>query len=114
MTHIKIHSRKDYKCELCGKTFGDGGKLRKYILNIHEGHKNYKCELCEELFSTSSNLKLHINSVHDGRRDHSCIICSKTFSRKGNLATNFKNSWAAAILENLRMSNSLKYIILYQ
>ena len=34
--HTVLEDSKDYKCESCGKSFPDGGKLKRHIKRVHE------------------------------------------------------------------------------
>ena len=56
---------KDHKCKYCGKSYSDGGHLKRHIHNVHEGHKDYKCESCGKSFSEAGNLKKHIRGLHE-------------------------------------------------
>ena len=56
--------QKNFKCESCGKSFSEAGKLKKHIHTVHEGHKDYKCESCGKSFSQEGNWELFIFFMH--------------------------------------------------
>ena len=50
-------SKKDFKCELCGKNFSRHEVLKRHIKIIHEGVKDFKCNQCNKAFGQQENLK---------------------------------------------------------
>ena len=54
--------------------------LKKHIRTIHLDHKDYKCEICGKSFSEAGSFKRHIQNKHDLCKDKKCDICSKSFS----------------------------------
>ena len=38
--------RRDYKCEICGKSFALKHPLNRHIKTVHGKQRDYKCENC--------------------------------------------------------------------
>ncbi len=60
---MTANRQKIYSCELCGKSFPNGNKLRRHNIT-HTGEKPYKCEMCGAQFSRQDHLKRHTISKH--------------------------------------------------
>ncbi|GBM98378.1 Zinc finger protein 226 [Araneus ventricosus] len=87
-SHLKkdmiIHKGiKQYKCDVCRKTFRRNDYLQKHAL-IHTGNKPVECEVCGKKFSTKSNLYNHMK-IHKGIKQYKCDACGKSFIRNGHL-----------------------------
>lgn len=54
----KVRVRRDYRCEVCDKTFTCSSNLRRH-LNIHTGNRPYACCYCGLGFGNSSNRRKH-------------------------------------------------------
>jgi len=68
--HMKL---KNFKCELCEKSYKEKVDLKKHERKIHF------CEICEEHFE---NLKQHNEEIHDEEvrlEKHFCTICGGNF-----------------------------------
>ena len=104
--------KKQYKCVICRKTFGNEGILKAHISLVHKGIKViFKCPDCNGSFSTSeelnehhtashvkfqcmrcsagffekSHLDLHIRSVHEIIKPFRCSTCDKSFTTSKGL-----------------------------
>ena len=67
-SHIIGITRKDCKCESCGKLF-------------HFDHvKRHICEICSIVHCSNSCLKSHLNTIHKVSISYKCEICHKAFS----------------------------------
>ena len=77
--HIKtIHEgRKDYKCEYCGKLFGQNGSMWTHVRMVHKGRKE-ECNICNKSFHPNALLN-HIKQVHKGQKQFKCNICNTYF-----------------------------------
>ena len=73
---------RDYKCDLCCKSFGHVGSLKRHLKTIHEGEKDHLCTVCNKAFTQPGSLKLHVKTVHEGVRQHQCTVCGKSFGEK--------------------------------
>ena len=75
-SEVKVQNctKKNYKCESCGKSFSTAQYLKMHIHTIHEGHKDYKCESCGKSFSQAGNLKTHIKRAHIGKKSSQAVM----------------------------------------
>ena len=66
LKHIIIHNKEKPNCQLCGKTFFNNNKLRRHIIEVHEGRKNHMCNECGKCFARPDKLrdheKVHLNT----------------------------------------------------
>uniref|UniRef100_A0A1B0A167 C2H2-type domain-containing protein n=1 Tax=Glossina pallidipes TaxID=7398 RepID=A0A1B0A167_GLOPL len=67
---------KEYKCELCDKSFSSENRLKVHTKLKHLRDRPYKCTLCLKAFAEERYLKAHNNS-HTG---YTCAKCSKVFT----------------------------------
>ena len=63
LTHILVHNKEKPTCQLCGKTFFNNNKLRRHIVEVHEGRKNHMCNECGKCFARPDKLRDH-EKVH--------------------------------------------------
>ena len=66
-TQRKNEGQRNYKCNICGKSFTQSNHLKTHIKAVHEGQRNYKCDSCGKPFTQSGSLTLHIKTVHEGK-----------------------------------------------
>ena len=50
-----------------------------HVKTIHGGEKNFKCDLCGKSFWHPWHVKRHINAVHKKLKPASCDVCGKSF-----------------------------------
>ena len=60
-TDIKINRP---KCEICGNTFADPGKLSRHKKEIHTD-KTFECPICGIKVKRKETIKTHIKNVHE-------------------------------------------------
>ena len=110
--HIYHHSKKEFICSLCQKSFGTNASLQKHRIVhneeskydsfqsdkqvikqfvdpkthhiSHTGEKHFKCSLCQKSFSLSVQLNKHM-VVHTGAKEYYCSYCDMAFLRNGDL-----------------------------
>uniref|UniRef100_UPI0037E8D0FA zinc finger protein 79-like n=1 Tax=Semicossyphus pulcher TaxID=241346 RepID=UPI0037E8D0FA len=109
--HLKGSHKKNYFCDVCGKTFANNrcvrlherthtgiktlmcqecGKTfhrREHLIvhaRTHSGEKPYHCDICGKAFSQSQNLTIHKRS-HSGERPYHCSLCGKLFNTSSQL-----------------------------
>jgi len=78
--------QKNYKCEICGKKFGQKTNLNTHVKTVHEKQRNYKCKICGKEFGFKHNVNRHIITVHEKQRDYKCTNCGKEFGQKVTLS----------------------------
>ena len=74
--HLKTthETKRNYKCDSCGKKFTQSGSLNTHIKTTHEELRNYKFDSCGKFFTQSGNMKEHTKIVHEGQKFFNAII----------------------------------------
>ena len=73
-------SRKEYKCDHCGKILSDKYVLEKHLKNHSDSRKKYPCDICGKDYSDKNVLKKHKAFVHNGvTKLQTCSICKDQF-----------------------------------
>ncbi|KAM4019524.1 uncharacterized protein ACNLHF_000227 [Anomaloglossus baeobatrachus] len=83
-----VMGRKQYKCDLCNRSFSDASNLRRHK-NIHTGLRPYVCDICGSSFRQKSQLDRH-HLVHTGERPYRCPFCTKGFRDSTELRIHFR------------------------
>uniref|UniRef100_A0A3P9CY44 C2H2-type domain-containing protein n=1 Tax=Maylandia zebra TaxID=106582 RepID=A0A3P9CY44_9CICH len=86
---LELHQRrhtgeKMNYCRECGRGFPTSSELKKHKL-CHSG-KPYNCDQCDKSFKNLSSYSAHKRS-HKREKKYTCEECGKDFSRSGNLKT---------------------------
>ncbi|GBN95384.1 Zinc finger protein 10 [Araneus ventricosus] len=82
--HVLTHiADKPHECKLCGKKFSYKSFLIRYT-ETHEVIKQYKCDVCSKTFRRNEYLKKHV-LTHTGEKRFQCEVCGKSFRQKGHL-----------------------------
>lgn len=76
-THQRIHTSRDFICEVCGGRFLTQRLLTIHMV-IHTGIKPFECDICFKKFTAKSTLKTHIR-YHTGERPYKCDFCESAF-----------------------------------
>ena len=69
--------------------------MSTHISNVHLKVKNYKCEICGKSFAQSGVLKRHHKAFHEQDKNFKCVkcnFCGKQFSENGQMKTCFNGS----------------------
>ena len=61
--HVQFHNREKPSCGLCGKNFFNSNKLKRHIIEVHQGQKNHMCNTCGKCFARPDKLRDH-EKVH--------------------------------------------------
>jgi uncharacterized Zn-finger protein len=81
---IPAMKKKQYKCDICNKSFKWYSKLQAHKL-VHTGEKPYRCYVCNKSFTEKGSLRkhilLHTASVKQARNPMS-VICVTNPSQK--------------------------------
>ena len=49
---------------------------------VHKGLKNYKCEICFKTFAAKGNYSMHVDRVHKNIKPFECDKCTLAFPQK--------------------------------
>ena len=93
-------SMRNFKCEICNKTFQQNWRLKrhekqKHGLEVHDEKISYQCPFCDTKIKLEHNLKIHIEYKHKGAvepiKDHGKLVHEKKKHGKNNMR-NVNNS----------------------
>uniref|UniRef100_A0A9J7YH72 Zinc finger and BTB domain containing 11 n=2 Tax=Cyprinus carpio TaxID=7962 RepID=A0A9J7YH72_CYPCA len=79
----KYRTKREFVCDICGKTLPKLYSLRIHMLN-HTGVRPHACKVCGKSFATKHSLKMH-RSLHDSLKRFQCTVCEKSFVTKRSL-----------------------------
>ena len=84
---------KIFKCEDCGKTYGQPAKLKNHIAVVHRGERPHKCDQCDQSFAYKNGLREHKETIHEGIM-FTCQFpnCGKQMNRIANLNKHMKTA----------------------
>ncbi len=76
-----------FRCDECGKIFGQERYLKRHVSTVHLKEKKFKCDLCDKMFGQAEHLKTHVSTVHLKEMNFECGHCDKSFGQAGHLKT---------------------------
>ena len=80
-----VHSLKQIKCEICGKSLNSQRSLAQHKKIYHsEKNETFGCDECGKFLSTKPILERHKKTVHT-KSSNICQICGLKISRKNHL-----------------------------
>ena len=93
--HLRDVNTPGYKCDKCGKTYGDQRYLKYHQDTVDCLKKNRKgkhaCALCPNRFKAARYLQEHIKVVHEGFR-YKCVHCDQEFKNTSTRSYHIKQS----------------------
>lgn len=85
LKHLPEEQRKDYLCNVCGKSYLWQKYLKKHMAIVHDG-KRVKCDKCNKEFRGDQTLKKHL-LTHMNMLNFVCSYCGKRFVSKDSMQT---------------------------
>uniref|UniRef100_A0A673CQ34 Zinc finger and BTB domain containing 11 n=1 Tax=Sphaeramia orbicularis TaxID=375764 RepID=A0A673CQ34_9TELE len=76
-------TKREFVCDICGKTLPKLYSLRIHMLN-HTGVRPHSCKVCGKTFAHKHSLKMH-RALHDVTKQFQCEYCKKTFVSKRSM-----------------------------
>ncbi|KAF0311010.1 Zinc finger protein 766 [Amphibalanus amphitrite] len=107
--HLMTHSRSEFRCRHCDKTFRHPLPLERHERSQHDRPEDHKCSTCGKLFSSRYHLERHV-LIHSGRRPHQCDRCGRGFVQKGDLARHVRKCRVGQLGEPLALQPPLKVV----
>ncbi|XP_028655778.1 zinc finger and BTB domain-containing protein 11 [Erpetoichthys calabaricus] len=87
--HMLNHTGvRPHTCKVCGKSFAHKHSLKMHK-TLHDSLKQFQCTLCEKSFATKRSLQEHM-SIHTGESKYLCAACGKSFHRASGLSKHLK------------------------
>uniref|UniRef100_A0AAY4CTH3 Zinc finger and BTB domain-containing protein 11 n=1 Tax=Denticeps clupeoides TaxID=299321 RepID=A0AAY4CTH3_9TELE len=80
---MKVRAKREFVCDICGKTLPKLYSLRIHMLN-HTGVRPHACRVCGKTFAHKHSLKMH-RALHDAAKQFHCTLCDKSFVSKRSL-----------------------------
>ncbi|CAM4457094.1 unnamed protein product [Leuciscus chuanchicus] len=81
--HSKEHSKKEFRCEQCGKDFFTTPYNMRAHIKTHS-EKTLHCSECDKYFRTKQHLTMH-KRIHTGEKPYKCPHCEKSFNQRSAL-----------------------------
>ena len=89
--HVKTYHGVKLPCEFCGKFFNEGNKMRRHVIEVHEGRKNHTCNECGKSFARLEKLRQHQNLHQENvNRPFLCHQCGRGFGRQEHVTRHQK------------------------
>uniref|UniRef100_A0A8C5GEA0 Zinc finger and BTB domain containing 11 n=1 Tax=Gouania willdenowi TaxID=441366 RepID=A0A8C5GEA0_GOUWI len=82
-TDEKMLTKREFVCDICGKTLPKLYSLRIHMLS-HTGVRPHSCKVCGKTFAHKHSLKMH-RALHDVTKQFQCEYCQKTFVSKRSM-----------------------------
>ncbi|KAF3834740.1 hypothetical protein F7725_027298 [Dissostichus mawsoni] len=79
------NTKREFVCDICGKTLPKLYSLRIHMLN-HTGVRPHSCKVCGKTFAHKHSLKMH-RALHDVTKQFQCEFCKKSFVNQSTCAT---------------------------
>ncbi|CAN9500279.1 unnamed protein product [Ophioblennius macclurei] len=77
------HTRREFVCDICGKTLPKLYSLRIHMLS-HTGVRPHCCKVCGKAFAHKHSLKMH-RALHDASKQFQCQYCKRAFVSKRSM-----------------------------
>ncbi|KAK7068852.1 hypothetical protein SK128_000745 [Halocaridina rubra] len=89
IAHLRSHTDEKFKCEKCGKQFGENKNLKKHALRCRN-KALFECPMCKEQYFDLQKVKLHLKEHENEASAELSSMVQKQFSE--NLARNLRRS----------------------
>lgn len=97
--HLTLH------CKIHEGT-GDTPSLKR--ITSLDGYRQFKCNLCDKSYSTSKHLWGHVSVCHRGDPIVTCCYCTRIFSTKSNLEEHKRSKHSVEILTGPENNDQLQ------
>uniref|UniRef100_H3D8D6 Zinc finger and BTB domain containing 11 n=1 Tax=Tetraodon nigroviridis TaxID=99883 RepID=H3D8D6_TETNG len=77
------HTKREFVCDICGKTLPKLYSLRIHMLN-HTGVRPHSCKVCGKSFTNKHSLSVH-RTLHGLTKQFQCEYCKKLFVSKRSM-----------------------------
>lgn len=77
------HTKREFVCDICGKTLPKLYSLRIHMLN-HTGVRPHSCKVCGKSFTNKHSLNVH-RTLHGLTKQFQCEYCKKLFVSKRSM-----------------------------
>ena len=88
--HINRNHDKEFKCDVCEKTFSKRHEREHHIDSAHR--KISRCQICSNKFDSAKNLQIHLHFVHEGWEYNTCEECNSIFTRPNNFFSHLNDA----------------------
>jgi len=105
--HMKLHgTKRDHKCENCGKMFINASRLNYHIQNVHS-EPMFHCDQCSKMFRSKVNFNRHMR-IHTDEKPFGCPYCAFTSNHATNMTSHVRSVHKDSLFTTGREEKSRK------